>query len=188
MLFITSDLHISHDRIRIYCPETRGHFKTVEEMNCRMIKNWNSKIKADDDVIIIGDLSFTNTRETKFVLEKLNGKKTLIFGNHDNRIRNKTDFLDEHFVHYDDMLSVTIDDLIVIFCHYPHNELIKKDAGFANLSFDLFLHGHKHSTSCILDNNNRMIMDCGMDGNNLVPHLWEDIKHRYYSMLVPNTQ
>ncbi|MFA6199300.1 MAG: metallophosphoesterase family protein [Bacteroidales bacterium] len=187
MLFLSSDLHISHDRIRIYCPETRGHFETPVHMNIQIISNWNSKIKPEDEVIIIGDLSFTNTRETSFVLEKLHGKKTLIFGNHDNRIRNKTDFLDKHFSHYDNMMTATIDGLEIVFCHYPFKELVEKDASFKDLKFDIFLHGHKHSNICFIDSKNRMIMDVGLDGNFLMPHSWDEIKERYYGLLAKKT-
>ncbi|MDD5151276.1 MAG: metallophosphoesterase family protein [Flavobacterium sp.] len=188
MLFFTSDLHISHRNIIKYCPDTRGHFKSPEEMNDTMIYNWNSKISKDDDVIIIGDLSFTNTRETGIILKKMNGKKTLIFGNHDNRIREKTYFLDEYFVHYSDMMDAVIDDVRFIFCHYPHRELIMKDYTFNDLQFDIFLHGHKHSTSCILDDKNRMVMDIGMDSNNLIPHSIEEIMTKYQELLKDKTQ
>lgn len=50
-IFLTSDLHFNHDREFIYGP--RG-FKSVEEMNEALIKNWNGTVTNEDDVYVLG--------------------------------------------------------------------------------------------------------------------------------------
>ena len=52
-IWITSDLHFSHERDFVYGP--RG-FKSAQEMNETIISVWNRLIKPDDDVYVLGDL------------------------------------------------------------------------------------------------------------------------------------
>ena len=67
----------------------RRGFKNVEEMNEYMIEKWNGKVRKNDDVIIIGDLSWGNAEETNALLKRLNGRLYLIQGNHDRFLTNK---------------------------------------------------------------------------------------------------
>ena len=53
MIYFTSDLHFNHNKNFIY--ESRG-FKSIEEHDKEIIKNWNNIIKDNDDVYILGDL------------------------------------------------------------------------------------------------------------------------------------
>jgi calcineurin-like phosphoesterase family protein len=52
-------------------------------MHETLIKNWNDRVKPGELVYIIGDFSFANHTLTKKVMDRLNGKKILIKGNHD---------------------------------------------------------------------------------------------------------
>lgn len=83
-VFVTGDLHLGHKRLLIYESEFRP-YKTIEQMHIAIIKNWNNKITNDSKVFILGDLTFTSQTKTIEVLEKLNGIKYLIKGNHDNK-------------------------------------------------------------------------------------------------------
>ena len=47
--FFTSDMHFNHTNIIKYC---RRPFKTVGEMNEKLINNWNSIVKYDDIVFV----------------------------------------------------------------------------------------------------------------------------------------
>ena len=55
MVFVTSDLHFGHKNIIKY--ENRP-FKDVEEMDQKLIENWNNKVGKDDTVYILGDFSW----------------------------------------------------------------------------------------------------------------------------------
>ena len=74
---------------------TQRPFKSAEEMNAEIIKRWNTKVKPEDTVIIVGDFCFkaslaASTRGNGIPVnaqayEKLlNGKKIFVEGNHDS--------------------------------------------------------------------------------------------------------
>ena len=77
MIFVTADLHLDHKNIIKYC--TRP-FTSVDEMNLTLLANWNSIVKKNDTVFVVGDFAMKNA---KYWLAKLNGKKFIIQGNHD---------------------------------------------------------------------------------------------------------
>jgi calcineurin-like phosphoesterase family protein len=52
-------------------------------MHETLIKNWNDRVKPGELVYVLGDFSFANPNLTRKVMERLNGKKILIKGNHD---------------------------------------------------------------------------------------------------------
>lgn len=52
-------------------------------MNNTLINNWNSVVKKNDIVYVLGDFCFGNTERTNEIFNKLNGKIILIRGNHD---------------------------------------------------------------------------------------------------------
>lgn len=79
--FAISDLHFDHNRIIQYCSRP---FSSVEEMNEKLIQNWNSKVKAEDMVVVAGDFSISKSKEKiANILRRLNGNKILTLGNHD---------------------------------------------------------------------------------------------------------
>jgi len=81
-IFHTSDHHFCHENIIEYCHRP---FKTLEEMHEIMIQRWNETVTDLDLVIHHGDFAFRSPDNVKEVLDKLNGKKILIMGNHDSK-------------------------------------------------------------------------------------------------------
>ena len=67
-------------------------FESVEQMNEVMIEKWNKKVHARDEVVILGDLSLGNGKETNEILCRLKGRLCLIRGNHDERYLRDKDF------------------------------------------------------------------------------------------------
>lgn len=80
-VFVIADTHFNHENIIQYCNRP---FSSVEEMNATMIKNWNSVVGKDDLVIHLGDFAFGNKQSARDIMNKLNGTKMLIMGNHDH--------------------------------------------------------------------------------------------------------
>lgn len=80
-IFVTSDLHRGHKNILKYCNRT---YSSIEEMEKGIIEKWNSVVRQDDTVYIMGDISIDNNKvkNTAF-LSQLNGTKIVIKGNHD---------------------------------------------------------------------------------------------------------
>lgn len=80
-IFVIADTHFGHENIIKYCSRP---FQSVEEMNKVMLKNWNNTVSQQDLVIHLGDLYLGKKAEAREFLKKLNGRKILIMGNHDN--------------------------------------------------------------------------------------------------------
>lgn len=85
MIYFTSDTHFCHNKPFLY--EPRG-FKSIEEHDETIVKNWNSIIKPEDEVYHLGDVMLINNEKGIEYLKSLNGKIHLILGNHctDTRI------------------------------------------------------------------------------------------------------
>lgn len=83
MIHFTADPHFSHTNVLRYC---RRPFKDVQEMDNELIKRWNSVVKPEDTVYILGDFSLKGSEDVDWyrrILKKLPGEKHLILGNHD---------------------------------------------------------------------------------------------------------
>ncbi|MFC4812457.1 phosphoesterase [Paenibacillus sp. GCM10023250] len=91
--FFISDHHFGHTHIIDF--ESRP-FKNAEEMDETMIAKWNAVVGEGDKVFHLGDFSFLNRDRTRAIVERLNGYKHLILGNHD-RGRGRQWWLDAGF-------------------------------------------------------------------------------------------
>jgi len=78
-IFFIGDTHFGHEKLITGGIGTRSHFKSVEEHDETIIKNWNDRVKSKDVVYHLGDVSFGNVE----LLTRLKGDKKLIMGNHD---------------------------------------------------------------------------------------------------------
>lgn len=86
-IWVTSDTHFNHANILKFEDKSGKPvrpFTSVEEMNQTMIDNWNSLVKPGDKVYHLGDVFFGSKEEFKSLWPKLNGRKRLVVGNHDD--------------------------------------------------------------------------------------------------------
>ncbi len=119
MLFFTSDLHFGHEKIIKAC---RRPFSSVEEMNGKLVENWNATVGAQDEVYILGDFALRLEMPVIHeILEQLNGRKHLIFGNHDHEIARHRYFFRDVFASMRDLYLMRLPsyDKRLILCHYP---------------------------------------------------------------------
>jgi len=79
MLYLTSDQHLGETRLDIMF---RDFFESTEEHDNTIIENWNKTVSPSDTVVVLGDFAYDN--EKLKLADKLNGKKHLILGNHDD--------------------------------------------------------------------------------------------------------
>ena len=80
--FFTSDLHFGHKNILKFTKPRP--FATIEEHDQAIIDNWNSVVNQNDTVYVLGDIAMnTDPDVLENYLERLNGHKRLILGNHD---------------------------------------------------------------------------------------------------------
>ena len=90
-IWVISDTHFNHAGILNFKDadgsSIRGsRFADVTDMDEQMIANWNSVVKPGDKVYHLGDVLFGLDKpawlDANF--KRLNGKKRLVVGNHDN--------------------------------------------------------------------------------------------------------
>lgn len=81
-IYLVSDLHLGHANIIKYCNRP---FESVEEMNERLIKNWNDTVRGEDRVFFLGDFALGDKEKTIAWGQRLNGRKVMIYGNHDHQ-------------------------------------------------------------------------------------------------------
>ena len=79
-IFFIADTHFSEENIIKY--ESRP-FASAEAMNEEMINNWNKQVGSNDEVYVLGDFGATGVE--KKILDRLNGTKYLVKGNHDTQ-------------------------------------------------------------------------------------------------------
>jgi calcineurin-like phosphoesterase family protein len=163
--WITSDLHFGHDRIRQFCPETRGRFTDVIDMREKMIAEWNQDVKPEDEVFILGDFAFLPAKDAVAILRRLNGSKILVEGNHDRKLLNDPSFRRE-FKEVHQYLRYNHDGTIVIMLHYPIFDHDQAGRG------SIMLHGHRHGNP---HNIPGRIMDVGFDATGKVVSSLDEI-------------
>lgn len=162
--YFTSDHHFYHYNIIKY---TQRPFSSTEEMNEAMFQNWNAVIKPDDYVYHLGDFAFCDVYKACDLLDRLNGIKFLIEGNHDRKLLKEKRFRDK-FGWIDKMAGVEVNGQYIILCHYAMRVWDKSHHG----SWQLF--GHSHAK--LPDLPDSLSMDVGVDTNDFKPYSFDDIK------------
>ncbi len=144
MRYYIADLHFFHEAMntRMDC---RG-FASAEEMNAYMLAQWNRKVRKNDEVVILGDLSWGDAKETNLLLERLNGRLYLIQGNHDRFLKN-AEYNARRFVWIRPYDEIKDNKRKVILCHYPimcyNGQYTTDDQGNPKT---YMLYGHVHDT------------------------------------------
>ena len=144
MRYYIADPHFFHGNLNTQM-DRRG-FKDVEEMNNYMITQWNRKVQRNDEVIILGDVSWGKPEETNELLKKLHGRLYLIQGNHDRFLKDKK-YDASRFVWIKPYEEIKDNKRKVILCHYPilcYNGQYRVDEKGNPKTY--MLHGHVHDT------------------------------------------
>lgn len=114
MLFI-ADLHFGHVNGLAYDARPFTDIKAHDEF---LINKWNEKVDIDDDVYILGDVSWHTVTKTIEIFNQLNGNKHLIIGNHDKRFLRNPDFR-KLFVEICDYKEIQLGKHGIVLSHYP---------------------------------------------------------------------
>lgn len=134
MIYYIADTHFGHENV---IKNDERPFADAEEMDSALIENWNAKVKSDDTVYVVGDFAYRPKRDLTYYLERLNGHKHLIIGNHD-RIILKSPAACEYFESMEKRLYIRDGDRIVILSHFPMAEWNGMERG----SYHVFGHIH----------------------------------------------
>lgn len=88
--WFVSDTHFYHANILKFTgldgQLIRPGFASVEEMNERMVENWNAVVRPEDTIYHLGDVVMgkgVGQPEIGKIMGRLNGSKRLLVGNHD---------------------------------------------------------------------------------------------------------
>ncbi len=138
--WLTSDLHLFHRNIIKYCDRP---FCDEYQMNDHIVDAWNSCVKDDDRVIVVGDLTAGLARRDAELIEiigKLRGEKTLVMGNHDHM--KPRWYLESGFKN---VVRHLVEDNI-LYVHKPATELNLESIRLKKVHKPrLIVHGHIHA-------------------------------------------
>lgn len=158
--WFTSDSHYSHSNIIKY---SNRPFASKFEMNSKLMENWNTKINQDDTVYHLGDFCFADEQEGQSILDRLNGKKHLIIGNHD-----KTGVKLNGWESISPYKEINVDGQFIVLCHYAMRVWNKSHHGA------WMLYGHSHGS--LPDDPNALSFDVGVDCHNYMPLNMNDVR------------
>lgn len=160
-IWFSADLHLGHHNIIKYCNRP---FSTSQEMDKKIISNFQSVIKKGDLLYLLGDLSWSTYKFSEFMEQMPTKEFHVVWGNHDKHNRRaRLPWRSEN-----ELSALTIEGQYVVLCHYALRTWNGKGRG----AFQLY--GHSHGT---LPGEGRQ-MDVGVDTNNFFPYSWDDIKER----------
>lgn len=170
MIYLTSDLHFNHANILKYEPVSRP-FATIPDMNEAIIANWNSVVKPEDTVYVLGDLSMGEVKNAVELIKRLNGKIILIRGNHDTPKRIAV--YQELGIEVHDIFYMPYKGRFFVMCHFPiaseeFLQMVRQDN-----SEVVCLYGHVHSNAPTGYKDGTFHV--GLDTNNLTPISLDDI-------------
>jgi calcineurin-like phosphoesterase family protein len=175
MIWYTADQHFGHTNI---IQHMRRPFANAEEMAEGLIRRHNQRVRPSDTVYMLGDIAYRlPPRHLAKYLSRMNGKKKLLYGNHDRKLLLKAvnkgvldillssgrlQLLGDY---YEQMLVWRDKPLRIVLCHYPiHNWNCKAYGSW---------HVHAHSHGTLGPHWRRM--DCGVDCWDYYPVSFEEI-------------
>lgn len=116
-IWFTSDPHFGHAKCIEYCSRP---YKSADEMDEKLIANWNRVVQPQDTVIVVGDFFMYHKKaKLKEILTRLHGKKILVRGNHDMSQS------EMHTVGFDlvcDSMTMQMAGETVNISHYPYKK------------------------------------------------------------------
>lgn len=133
--FITSDTHFGHANICTFLNRDGSKLRPwndVAEMDEALVANWNAVVGVHDKVYHLGDVVIN--RKSLSIMDRLNGKKRLIRGNHD--IFKTADYLK----YFDEIYGVRVlSDMILSHIPLYHESITTR--------FNCNVHGHLHGNT-----------------------------------------
>jgi calcineurin-like phosphoesterase family protein len=164
-IFFSSDHHMGHSNILTFFKNDGSKlrdFDNVEAMNEHIIDKHNSVVKPNDKIYMVGDFCFSN----KYIhlLDRMNGEKVLIKGNHD------TLKLSQYQPYFKDIRG-SHQFSGILMTHIPiHPESLAR--------WGLNIHGHLHSNKVKLEDGalDKRYFNVSMECIDYTPISLEEIK------------
>jgi len=165
MKFFTSDWHFFHKKIIEYCDRP---FKNEKHMRNKIINNFNEVVCKEDNTFVLGDVAMLGGSQweaLKGIIQKLNGTKHLICGNHDEFRWQR--YIDIGFATVHSALWLEEGGLSIVMAHDP--------SAYCTLEPNtVFLHGHIHTLYKSIPE--QRVVNVGVDQWDFYPINMEQIK------------
>lgn len=138
-VFLVSDTHFGHGNTCTLFKRNDGSplrpFASAEEMDEHMVQVWNDRVRPNDKIYHLGDVVIK--RQSLRILERLNGDKVLIKGNHD------IFKLSDYKKYFRDIRAYHVMNGMIL-SHVPiHPESLAR--------FGTNIHGHLHANRIMLN-------------------------------------
>lgn len=143
-IFFTADTHYHHANVIKFCGRP---YTDIDHMNEALAENHNTVVGPKDTVWYLGDVMWKY-----FDLNRLNGDKKLIIGNHDSLPEIRHFFSEVNFYHA--LKGVLPARQLLVLMHYPIEDWNGRRHG------SVHFHGHSHNT---LSSHNLLRFDVGVD-------------------------
>ena len=145
--FLISDTHFGHEKTCTVFKREDGSplrpFASAEEMDEAMVKRWNDRVRPNDKVYHLGDVVIN--RKFLHILDRLNGDKVLIKGNHD------IFRMEDYYPRFRDIRGYHVLNGMIM-SHVPvHTDSIER--------FGTNIHGHLHAHRVMRKDFGRDVID-----------------------------
>lgn len=183
--FVTSDTHFGHAKMIDFLRpngELLRPFASCEEMDETIIERWNKKVGKRDTVYHLGDVVIP--RASLKLFSRLNGRKILIRGNHDQGA------LKDYLPYFEDVRGAFFhpcDSTFpggLIFTHIPVHPSCLSGHYTGNV------HGHLHCHQILTDDGkvDKRYFNACLERNDFAPVEFEDIKEFFRRERASNVQ
>ena len=187
-IWLTSDWHLGHKRILDY---TDRPFGSVEEMNEALVSNHNLMVGPEDTTYFLGDMIMGGWKDNIHYIDRLNGTKRLVLGNHDAPFikKGKESFWEIHSEwrkHFDSVVFASGYSGFLL-SHFPyegdsHDEDRYDEFRLVDMRRPL-IHGHVHSKDTVtFSSQGTFQYHVGVDAHDCEPVPLSTIVEAYDSM------
>lgn len=166
--YFTSDWHLDHTAVIEFCNRP---FRTVDKMNKALIRNTNNVVGPKDRLFILGDFCWLGPQNKEVIrrhINKINGRKILILGNHDRL----------HAMDYVEFGIESVHTSYVYDSYYPYGQiLLAHDPSLSNVwpRNKYMFCGHVHDLFQMCGN----VMNVGVDVWDYKPVSLHELLERY---------
>lgn len=175
-IWVISDCHFGHKNIiDKYCHETRP-FSNIDTHDAVLIENWNSVVKPEDTIYVLGDFFMGPISLIDEILPQLNGNIKLVSGNHDEKRRlRKFQEYGVELLAYKEGYQIFHDGILFYMNHFPIEETNYDGCA------QVYLYGHIHDAAPegLITGIPCDTFHVGVDTNNLTPVNLSDIAKLY---------
>ena len=140
MTYFISDTHFGESEDGFLVLGREDMFRDKEDMITQLISNWNDTVSEEDIVYHLGDVFWGLSDDNrKAIINKLNGHKILVMGNHDR----------DHTVEY--WKTIGFDKVYDVPILYNNGFLLSHEPVYLNYGAIINIFGHVHLSTIYKD-------------------------------------